>query len=268
MLKKIKFTIELVVSTIMAIILALAGFFSLFFDVTKDYLTDKSELKMIIVFVSVVLAYHPFLLFCIQRLLKEHFLETNSLVKQTSDEIGMLKETVPYDRLDDIERRHGERKTSKMCEMWIISNTLQEANNDENMLYAIYENITAHSVDYYYVLPYGGNSEREIAALTTQLNIIHNRRRKKQTGHIYYRYDKVVANMIASEYFDIVLYVDCDRERNPCVVGRFEACEGFQCFSHIKQNNAYYYDKIEREKVLAMREYHRNCDYDVIKIGD
>ena len=95
--------------------------------------------------------------------------------------------------------------------MWIIANTLQEANNsdtkDNTLLDTIYDNITRNKVHYFYVLPYSEKSKLEIASLQSRLKDKQRHLHRKITGGVSYRLDDTIDKLIPSEYFDIVLFI-------------------------------------------------------------
>ena len=123
--------------------IALSGIVLLLIDgVVKPFLDDYSEVKIIIILISVLSAYHTFLTFSIKSIIQEELESTNASIKNVDSKVGLLKESIPYNTLDEIEYRHGHNTKSENCEMWIIANMLQEAKNDDSMLLTIYENIS------------------------------------------------------------------------------------------------------------------------------
>ena len=116
------------------------------------------------------------------------------------------------------------------CEIWIIANMLQEAQNDDVMLQTIYGNITRNNINYYYILPDAEKNKLEIAGLRFKLSDIHRKKKKSISGTICYRFDNRLTSFITAECFDIVFYVDCDNNGSPLFIGNSASCEGFQMF--------------------------------------
>ena len=108
----------------------------------------------------------------------------------------------------------------------------------------------------------------EIAGLQSRLREIHKRKKYKLTGEIAYRYDDSLSNLITSDYFDIVLFVDCDDKGNPFIIGNSATCEGFQCFSKVSNENNYYYQTIDADKILQIRAFHQSTEFSVLNVGE
>lgn len=254
---------------IVAVIISASGFLSLAVDeIVKPFLDNYPEVKLIIILASVLSAYHTFLTFSLQSMMREVIEKTNTNIRIVDSKIGLLKESIPYSALDEIEFRHGQYNKDTKCEMWIIANMLQEAQNDDAMLLTIYENITRNNISYYYILPATENSKYEIAGLKSRLSDIHRKKNKKISGSIRYRFDDRLPNLITADYFDIVLFVDCDNNGSPIILGNPAHCEGFQCFSQVSPDNEYFYQSIDREKILSIRSFHLTCsEFQELTIG-
>lgn len=251
-----------IVSIVISAFIALSGFLSLLIDgIFKPFLDSQPEVKMIIILVSVISAYHAFLMFSLKSIFKVELEKTNKNIKYVDEKIKVLNDSIPFSYLDEIERRHGCDNKSVNCEMWIIANTLQEAKNDDSVLMTIYDNITLNHVQYFYVLPDTQKSHLEINSLKSRLGDIHKKKKRKFTGKIQYRFDKNVENLITAEYFDIVLFIDCDTCGNPHLIGTSTTCEGFQCFSKISNENNYFYQSIDSNKILEIRTFHQSTEF-------
>lgn len=106
--------------------------------------------------------------------------------------------------------------------------------------------------------------------MKSRLNEIHRKKKKNKSisGSICYRFDDKLANFITAEYFDIVLFVDCDDNGSPLFIGNSARCEGFQCFSQVSQDNDYLYQPIDMDKILSIRSFHLSCsEFQELVIG-
>ena len=145
---------------------------------------------------------------------------------------------------------------------------LQEAQNDDVMLQTIYDNITSNNINYYYILPDAEKNKLEIAGLRFKLSDIHRKKKKSISGTICYRFDNRLTSFITAEYFDIVLYVDCDNNGSPLFIGNSASCEGFQCFSRVSHDNDYLYQPIDMDRILSIRSFHlSNSEFQNLLIG-
>ena len=254
---------------IAAVILATSGLLSLAVnEIVKPFLDNYPEVKLIIILISVLSAYHTFLTFSLQSMMREEIENTNNHIRIVGSKIGLLKEAIPYSALDEIEFRHGHANRNTRCEIWIIANTLQEAQNDDVMLQTIYDNITSNNINYYYILPDAEKNKLEIAGLKFKLSDIHRKKKKSISGTICYRFDNRLTSFITAEYFDIVLYVDCDNNGSPLFIGNSASCEGFQCFSRVSHDNDYLYQPIDMDRILSIRSFHlSNSEFQNLLIG-
>lgn len=259
------------ISAIIAIVVSISGFASLLVDkLLSPFMESVPELKLIIILISVFLAYHAFLTFTLKDIIKKEVESINGNLVCIDTKVGVLNDCIPFSYLDDIERRHGKGNKNVDCEMWIIANTLQEANNSETkdnaLLNTIYDNITHNKVHYFYVLPYSEKSKLEIASLQSRLKDKQRRCHRKITGGISYKLDDTIDKLIPSEYFDIVLFIDCDEQGTPNIMGDSAAYEGYQCFSSLSRENKYYYQSIDRDTIIKIHTYHKSTDFTVLEI--
>lgn len=260
------------IDTVLSAILAISGFLTLAVDeVFKPFLDGYPEVKLIITLASVLSAYHTLLTFSIHSTINEEIEKTNIRIEELSLKVDFFQKLIPYSKLDEIEFQHGcssRNKKNITCEMWIIANTLQESKNDDSMIRAIYDNITKNGVCYYYVLPDTRASIVELSNLKSRLNEFHKEKRRRITGTIQYRLDDKIANMVAAEYYDIVLYIDCDENGQPSTLGDSQKCEGFQCYSNSSSENDYFYQRIvDTAKIIDIRAFHLAFDFETIEIG-
>lgn len=240
------------IAVIISTLIAISGIIVLIIDgVVKPFLGNNSDVKTIIIFVSVLSAFHSFFSFSIRSIFRRELGKTNQNIDCIDKKMGILKGAIPYSRLDDIEDLHGNRKVN--CEIWIIANMLQEAKNDDSLLFTIYRNITKNAVHYYYILPDSDLSRLEIHSLQSRLGAIHKQKHANLTGKISYRFDNYLTNLIASSYYDTVLFIDCDDKGNPFVIGDSANCEGYYCFTKKSEENEYFYEAIEADKILSIR---------------
>lgn len=265
-----------IVSVVSAAFIATSGFISLLIDnVFKPFLGNAPEVKLVIILASVFSAYHVFLSFTLTRSIKEEHIITNDKLEQLTEKNNYVKSLVPFSSLDEIERRHGRDNQNIIgtCEIWIIANLLQESSpkdktEADDLINTIYDNITKYKVHYYYILPDTDKSKRAIESLTSRLRQIHQRKKRRSiTGGISYKFDNQYADAIISDYFDIVLYIDCDSNGKPCLHGEFTQCEGYQCFSNFSKSNEYFYQKIENvDKLFCVRDSHSLDSFSQIDI--
>lgn len=239
-------------AVIISTLIAASGIVVLIVDsVVKPFLGNNSDVKTIIIFVSVLSAFHSFFSFTVRAIFRRELINTNQNIDCLDKKIGILQSAIPYSRLDDIEDLHGSRKVN--CEIWIIANMLQEAKNDDSLLFTIYRNITKNAVHYYYILPDSDLSRIEINSLQSRLTAIHKQKHANLSGKISFRFDSYLTNLIASSYYDTVLFIDCDDKGNPYVIGDSANCEGYYCFTKKSEKNEYYYEEIETDRVLSIR---------------
>ena len=260
-----------IISIVLSVFIAASGFISLLInEVFAPFLDSQSEVKLIIILVSVLSAYHVFLTFTLKALIKSELENTNNNIDCIEAKIGILNNAIPFAYLDDIERHHGSENKNINCEMWIIANTIQEAKNDDLILHTIYDNITLNRVHYFYVLPKTQTSEYEIHCLNSRLKEIHKKKKSHRTitGGISYKIDDSIANHIASEYFDIVLFIDCDEQGTPYVIGNSPTCEGYQCYSKISQENKYFYQPIDADKIFQIRSFYKSMDFNTLNLQE
>lgn len=255
-----------IISNVFSIFIAISGILSLFIDgIFKPFLANYPEVKLIIIFISVLSAYHIFLSFVIKNLIKEEQNIINNNILCLNSKIEVFNNLIPFSQLDEIERQHGRdnRNTAGKCEIWIIANLLQEArNNDNDLIEAIYDNITKYRVHYYYILPATEKSKREIESLDLRLKEIHKKKKRRCIhGGVSYKFDNRYFDSIISDYFDIVLYIDCYENGKPCLHGQHTTCEGYQCYSNLSNDNKYFYQKIQDDKIFAIRASHDVKDF-------
>lgn len=249
-----------------AVIVAVSGIISLIIDeVFKPFLDAMPEVKLVIILISVLSAYHVLVSFTFNNIVKEEHTVTNNMLACLSEKNSYLHGLVPFSHLDEIERRHGRdnQNCTGKCEVWVISNDLQESSSQNktevcDLINTIYDNITKYRVHYYYILPDTDKSKMEIESLSSILCELHKKKKRRTiTGGISYKYDNRYADIITSDYFDIVLYIDCDKKGNPCLHGSSTKCEGYQCFSNYSKENTYYYQKIDNnDKLFSIRKMH------------
>lgn len=252
---------------LLAAIISISGFISLFIDkLLLPFLESVPEVKLIIILISVFLAYHTFLTFTLKSIVNDEIDCINQNLDCIDTKVGILNGCIPFSYLDDIERRHGKDNKNVDCEMWIIANTLQEAKNNDSLLHTIYDNITLNKVHYYYVLPYSEKSKLEIASLQSRIRDMQKKRHRKITGGISYKFDKTIDKLIPSDYFDIVLFIDCDDQGTPDFMGEATAYEGYQCYSEISKDNKYYYQPIDRDRIIKIHTYHKATDFITLEI--
>lgn len=253
--------------SVISVFIAISGLLSLLIDqILKPFLNSQPEVKLIIILVSVISAYHAFLTFTLRTIIKEENENITSRISNVEMNVGLLKDSIPFSYLDDIERHHGSDNKNIKCEIWIIASTLQEAKNDETLLRTIYDNITLNRVHYYYILPQNNISNMEINALKSRLREMHKNYKRKMTGGISYRFDANIANLIPSEYFDIIFFIDCDDQGNPYIIGNTASCEGYQCYSKVSKDNNYFYQPINRERIVGIRDNHKLTNFELLKI--
>ena len=267
-------------SAIIAIAFSISGFVSLLVDkLLTPFLESVPELKLIIILISVFFAYHAFLTFTLKDLtftlkdvIKKEVESINGNLVCIDTKVGVLNDSIPFSYLDDIERRHGEGNKDVNCEMWIIANTLQEAYNsgtkDSSLLNTIYDNITHNKVHYFYVLPHNEKSKLEIASLQSRLKDKQSHLHREITGGVSYKLDNTIDKLIPSEYFDIVLFIDCDEQGTPIIMGDSTSYEGYQCFSSFSKENKYYYQPIDRDTIIKIHTYHKSTDFTVLEIQE
>lgn len=259
-----------------AVFIAVSGIVSLIIDeIFKPFLDAMPEVKLVIILISVLSAYHVFLSFTINNIVKEEHMTTNGIVNELNQKNKYINELIPFSYLDEIERRHGRDNQNHTgnCEIWVIANVLQESSQKnkveaEDLINVIYDNITKYRVHYYYILPCTEKSKREIESLSSSLRELHKKKKRHSvTGGISYKYDSRYADTITSDYFDIVLYIDCDKNGNPCLHGTSTQCEGFQCFSNYSKENIYFYQRIDNnEKLFYIRESHPSSEFKQLNI--
>lgn len=260
-----------------AVLFAISGVISLIVDeVFKPFLEALPEVKLIIILISVLSAYHVFLLFSINNIAREEHTITNNKLICLDEKNSYFRGLVPFSHLDAIERRHGRDNQNRTgnCEIWVITNVLQESSQKNkaeanDLINTIYDNITKYRVHYYYVLPNTEKSKMEIESLSSSLRQLHQKKKRRTvTGGISYKYDNRYADTIISDYFDIVLYIDCDKNGNPCLHGISPRCEGYQCFSNYSKDNTYFYQKIDNDdKIFSIRKKNLAGEFEQLDIS-
>lgn len=255
---------------IVSITLACSSIALLILDsIFKPFLTDYPEVRLIIILLCVISAYHTFLTFVLKDLLKLLISEVKQQTDTISSKIDLLKESTTYSELKLIEKYHGSIEKNIINEVWIVSNELQESNSNQkdcqDMLKTIYDNITKNHVQYYYTLPDNAYSKAQVKSLETELKLIHKKKKRKVTGCIYFRFDSTFINMIPTSYYDLILYVNCYPNGEPYMLINNNVCEGYHCFTSSKNNN-YYYQHINSKKTLEIREIFRNYNNKFVEI--
>ena len=246
------------ISQIFAIVLSISSIIALILNnVLIPYLDNHPSVKLAIILIGVFSAYHAFLIPTIRTIIQEELKTTNSYIEKADQKIEVLNNSIPYDSLDYIERSHGLQSKDVKNEVWIIANDLQEADQGsiagENFLNTIYDNITKNNVFYYYILPDTRSSHLQIESFQNCLKQLHSSKRRKLSGNIYFRYDSSLVYLIPIDYFDIVLYIDCDQYGEPISINGAKSYEGYQCYSKKNASNKYYYLPINSERVLDLR---------------
>lgn len=247
---------------IVSIILACSSIGLLILDsIFKPFLTDYPEVRLIIILLCVISAYHTFLTFIFKDILKSLISKTKQQSDEISLKIDLLKKSTSYSQLKLIEKYHRSIGKNIINEIWVVSNKLQEADSNQSdcqdMLNTIYENITRNHVQYYYTLPDNAYSKAQIKSLEAELKLIHKRRRRKITGCVYFRFDSTFVNMIPTSYYDLILYVNCYPNGDPYILINNNVCEGYHCFAS-DESNDYYYQHINSKKTLEIRELFKN----------
>jgi len=262
-------------SLIIAAIVAASGvIFLVLEEVLDSFFSFQPKIKLIIILVSVFCAYHPFLCYALKGLMKSESIKINETIylnmSCVNSKLRLIGESITFAQLEQIEKQHGSDNRTVKSEMWIIANSLQEAKKDKNVLSTIYDNITLNNVHYYYVLPETDESKEQLSSLIAALKELHNKNRKRRhiTGGISCLYDNDLNNVIPSEYFDIVLFIDCDDENNPKLYDDSSECEGYYCFSSQSKDNEYIYQKIKLNKVMQIRRFYSSSRiFENISIG-
>lgn len=262
------------ITVVSSVFIAISGFLSLLIDeVFKPFLDSVPEVKLIIILLSVISAYHVFLSFSIRNIIKEEQVITNEKLDVLNGKNDFVQNLIPFSSLDEIEQKHGRDNQNRTgtCEVWIIANVLQESkqkDNNDDLINAIYDNITKYRVHYYYILPKTDKSMREMESLASRLRQLHKKKKRRIiTGGISFKYDSSYADTIISDYFDIILYIDCDQDGKPCLHGKSTVCEGYQCFSNLSKDNMYFYQKIENDdKMFSIRNSHNIEDFEQLII--
>lgn len=250
---------------IFSFIISISGIISLIVDeIFVPFLEAKPEVKLIIILISVLTAYHGFSMISMKTIIKEQIEITNNNISDIKTKVQMFDEAIPFSYLDDVERQHGKDNKNIPCEMWVIANTLQEAENSKTkesncIIATIFDNITRNNVHYYYVLPDCEKSKQEIASLQTKMQEMLQKSRRRVTGGISYKLDETLDKIIASDYFDIVLFIDCDSRGNPRLMDG--KSEGYQCYSVLNADDKYYYQPINEEKVRQIRLFYKSKDF-------
>ena len=263
-------------SIVFAALVSISGIVSLVVDeVFKPFLDSMPEAKLIIILISVLSAYHVLASFTFNNIIKEEHTITNNMLQSLSEKNSYLSRLIPFSSLDEIERRHGRDNQNRTgnCEVWVISNVLQESSpknrtDPDDLINTIYDNITKYRVHYYYVLPDTEKSKMEIESLSSCLRELHRKRKRRTiTGGISYKYDSRYVDTITADYFDIVLYIDCDKNGNPCLHGVSTRCEGYQCFSNYSKENMYFYQRIDNnDKLFLIRKNHLVGEFEQLNI--
>lgn len=261
---------------IVSIVIAFSSIILLVIDgILKPFLDKWPEVKLIIILLGVISAYHTLLTY----VLKSQF---SSIVKTLENELANLgkhinmlskctlpNDSIPYATLENIEKRHGLQSDAVKNEVWIIANNLQESNNsngdDKTFLDLIYENLK-RNVRYYYVLPDTSESRSQGESLCSQLQSLYfnesslkSKRKESQmvkfNGGLFIGYEKDLEKRYPAEYFDIVIYIDCDANGRP-IETYSEKKEGYYCFSKMRSDNAYVYSKMSEAKINELRHYY------------
>lgn len=243
---------------IISIVLACSSIILLVLDnVSKPIFEDYPEVRLIVILLCVISAYHSFLTFVLKDISKSLISKIEQQSNETNSKIDLLKKSISYSELKLIEKYHGSIGRNITNEVWIVANKLQEADSTQkdcqDMLNTIYENITRNHVKYYYTLPDNSYSQAQIKSLEAELKLIQKRKKRKITGCIYFRFDSAFINMIPTSYYDLILYINCYSNGDPYILTRKNVCEGYHCFSS-NENKNYYYQHISSEKTLEMRE--------------
>ncbi|MBR3768688.1 MAG: hypothetical protein IKL10_10700 [Clostridia bacterium] len=237
---------------IISVIMSIMGIVSIVIDeFISPYLTNHSWIKLTIILVSVVFSYHSF--FSILTKPKTDVLSQN--IQDINNKLGVIKETISYDTLSNIEKMHINNINSKKNEVFIISNSLQESSDSksgEKILKTIHDNIFKQNTSYYYILPKTSDCESQVNSFVSQLKLLNSKSTKtsKKKGKLYIKYDDTLLNHISAEYFDIVIYVDCDANGEPLYNNAYV---GYFCFSEKLENNQYYYSNFKSEKAARIR---------------
>lgn len=232
-----------------SVLFSLSGWITLGINKVWIPLLDNHPLvKLTVAFISVMTAYNAAIVASIRNCIKEETQKDHNIIL---DELTLLKGAIPFSELDEKEYEHGHKNKNVTCEIWVISNTLQEAESDNDILLTIYENILKNNVIYYYILPDNAKSRMEIKALNANLQkLISGRKSKNFTGTIYYRFDDSLLNLISADYIDMVFFVDCIDKDTPEVLD--ESIEGYQCFSSKSNNNRYYYFPVDKDRIISI----------------
>lgn len=250
---------------IFSLTISVSGIISLIVDkVFVPFLESKPEVKLVIILISVLTAYNGFSMISIKTIMKEEIETTNNSIGEIKTKVQMFDESIPFAYLDDVERQHGKNNRNMPCEMWIIANTLQEATHDnlnknDDISDTIFDNITRNNVHYYYVLPNNEKSKQEVVSLQTKMHEMLQKKHRRLSGGISYVLDDTLDKIIASEYFDIVLFVDCDINGNPRLMDG--KSEGYQCYSTLSNDNRYYYQPVGEEKIRQIRSFYQSKNF-------
>jgi len=261
--KERKFKVEVIISLSLALLSVIALVID---EMVKPFLDNNHEVKLYIILCGVISAFQPFIWYGIQKEIDNAKNEIELKCKTIEGKLNILNSSIPFSALDSIEAKHGRLNPASICEIWIISNMLQEANNDEIFLKTIFDNILHNRVNYYYILPNTEKCNNEILSLQSRLKELKGKRERKFTGAIFFRFDNELNSLISASYFDTVLYVDVDENRNPKTIGNKYSCEGFQCFSNESEDNLYFYQSIEEEKIQNIRRFQLDYKYTKLDI--
>lgn len=132
---------------------------------------------------------------------------------------------------------------------------------------------------YYYVLPDTSESRSQGESLCSQLQSLYlndyslkSKRKDSQlvkfNGGLFIGYEIDLEKRYPAEYFDIVIYIDCDDNGIPIETSS-ETKEGYYCFSKMRSDNAYLYSKMSEAKINELWHYYKQCSIftkiDIIK---
>lgn len=269
--------LNIITENIFSCLLAMGSIISLIIDnVVKSFLDNCHEAKLIIILVGVFSAYHVVFSSAMKKIVEEELGNTNAKIDNLGKKTDYFNGLVSFEQLDAIERKHGcDSQNIGGCKIWIIANELQESstiNQTEinDLINTIYDNITKYRVQYYYVLPDTDKSKKEIKNLSSSLGELQKRKKRKVKGGIFYKFSNCYAENITSDYFDIVLYVDCHEDGSEYFINNSTRCEGYQCFSNYSTDNAYFYQKIVGvvDKYTSILSKNPITDFEKIKIQE
>ncbi len=164
--------------------------------------------------------------------------------------INFDHDSIPFEKLADIERRIGATNRKISNEIWILTNNIEECHDSEegrHLRQAIISNLKTN-VNYYYVIPQ--SAVEDIEQLSTKLR--SKTKREQTSGTFRYIVDDAL-DFIPTPYFDIVMYL----KMTPGMADTIESSsEIYYCFSQETTSTECYYQAVKDRAIwLKMREY-------------